>query len=135
MIIINNKLKAVVVLKAVGMPNLRLFPGYNTVNEKGIKNYFTNKAAIAHQKDNLLVVKTESVSAEDKIQADKAKEKNDQLNRAQRVIKLQNEKLEKGDRVIKEQQSQLTDQAEIIKQLQADMEKLKAINTKDGKKV
>lgn len=128
--IINNKLKAVVVLKAVGMPNLRLFPGHNTVGESGIENYFTNKAAKAHQKNNLLVVKSESVSAEDKIQADKAKEKNDQLNRAQRVIKSQNEKMEKDDRVIQDQQSQLTDQAGIIKQLQADMKKLKAANNK-----
>lgn len=110
------------------MLNLRLFPGYNQVNETGIKKYFDNPAAKAHQKENLVVVKSEAISAENQIQADKAKAKNDQLNRAQRVIKTQNERLEKGDRTISDQRDQLASQAEIIKQLQADMEKLKAMN-------
>ena len=126
--IINNKLKSVIVLKAAGMLNLRLFPGYNQVNENGIKKYFNNPAAKAHQKENLVVVKSEATTAEDKIQADKAKEKNDILNKAQRVIKIQNEKMDKGDRIISDQKDQLATQAEIIKQLQVDMEKLKAMN-------
>ncbi|MCK5025061.1 MAG: hypothetical protein KAS15_00610 [Nanoarchaeota archaeon] len=125
--IINNQKKAVIVLKAIGMPNLRLFPGYNQVDENGVERYFTNPAAKAHQKVNLAVVKSEALTAENKIQAKKAKEKNDHLNKAQRVIKAQNEKLEKGDRII-------TDQAETIKQLLADVKKLKAATTKNDKK-
>jgi len=133
--VINNQKKAVIVLKAIGMPSLRLFPGYNQVNENGIERYFNNLAAKAHQKRNLIVVKSEALTAENKIQAEKAKEKNDHLNKAQRVIKAQNEKMEKSDRIITDQGDQLTGQAEIIKQLQADMEQLKAANAKLVKKI
>jgi len=132
--IINNQKKAVIVLKAIGMPNLRLFPGYNQVDENGVEKYFTNSAAKAHQKINLMVVKSEALTAENKIQAEKAKEKNDHLNKAQRVIKSQNEKLEKDDRIIADQGDQLAEQAGVIQQLQADMKKLKAANAKTDKK-
>lgn len=124
--IINNKLKSVIVLKAAGMLNLRLFPGYNQVQENGIKKYFTSPAAKAHQKENLIIVESEKLTAEDRIQADKAKEKNDLLNRAQHTIKIQNEKVKKGDQII-------SDQAKIIKELQADMKRLKAINSVKNK--
>lgn len=117
--VINNITKAVIVLKAAGMPNLRLFPGYNTVKEAGLKKYFTSLAAKAHQKINLIIVESEVLTAEDKIQADKAEEKNARLNKAQRVIKTQNEKLASDDKTI-------SDQEKIIKELQADIEKLKA---------
>jgi len=132
-VVINNKTKSVIVLKAIGMPNLRLFPGYNKVQETGIENYFKgNRAAQAHKKDNLAMVESDAMTAEDRIQAEKSEAKNAELNKAQRVIKVQNEKLVKDDKTIsdqlsnlKSQSNQLNDQAGIIKKLQADVKKLK----------
>jgi len=142
--IINNKTKAVIVLKAVGMQNLRLFPGYNTVEEKGLDKYFQNKAALAHQKMNLDVVKTESITAEEKKLANKAKEKNARLNKAQRVVKAQNETLAKNDKTITAQEKELKEQAidletaienqkeqaELIKDLQTQIKELKKASKK-----
>ena len=122
--IINNKTKAVIVLKAIGMPNLRLFPGYNTVEEEGLDKYFQSKAALAQQKDSLSVVKSEDVTTEEKKLADKAKVKNARLNKAQRVVKAQNETLAKNDKTISAQAKLLEDQAISIKELQAGIEKL-----------
>ena len=38
--IVKNDSKAVIVLKAIGLPALRLFPGYNTVDQNDIEKYF-----------------------------------------------------------------------------------------------
>lgn len=136
--IINNKTKAVIVLKAIGLPNLRLFPGYNTVEEKGLDKYFQSKAALAQQKTNLAVVKSEDATTEEKKLADKAKEKNVRLNKAQRVVKAQNETLAKNDKTISAQEKKLKkqgvdlevaienqkEQAKLIKELQAQMKEL-----------
>lgn len=122
--IINNKTKGVIVLKAIGMSNLRLFPGYNTVEEEGLDKYFQSKAAKAQQKTNLAVVKSDDVTTEEKKLADKAKQKNARLNKAQRVVKAQNETLAKNDKTISSQAKLLEDQAASIKELQATVKKL-----------
>ena len=133
--IINNKTKAVIVLKAIGMPNLRLFPGYNTVEEEGLDKYFQSKAAMAQQKMNLSVVKSDEATVEEKKMADKAKEKNARLNKAQRVVKAQNETLVKNDKTITSQAKLIIEQNNNIKELQAGLERLeKMVETKPDKK-
>ena len=125
--IINNKTKGVIVLKAVGMQNLRLFPGFNTVEEEGLKGYFKGKAALAHQKRNLAVVKSDEVTAEEKKLADKAQKKNERLNKAQRVVKAQNEILVKNDKTISAQTNQLKEQSidlDVAKEKQEEQEGL-----------
>lgn len=132
--IVKNKAKAVIVLKAVGLPNLRLFPGHNTVDEKEIGKYFEgNPAALGQQKMNLSVIEGESLNPEDKKEADAAKKKNEILNRAQRIVKIQKKALDKNDKTISEQVKLIKDQAKSIKELQDAMKKLE--ETMDEKEV
>ena len=131
--IINNKTEAVIVLKAVGLPNLRLFPGYNTVEEKGLEKYFTGVAAKAHQKKNLSVVKSDEVTTEEKKLADRAKVKNAKLNKAQRVVKAQNETLVKNDKTISDQAKLISDQGTAIEDLMVKLEKVEAMLTDPDK--
>lgn len=134
--IVKNNAKAVIVLKAIGLPNLRLFPGYNTVDEKEIGKYFEgNPAAKGQQKMYLSVVEGESINPEDKIEADKAKKKNELLNKAQRVVKAQKKSLAKNDETISTQSKLIEEQAESIKELQDMMKKLEeTVVEKDKKK-
>ncbi|RLB93614.1 MAG: hypothetical protein DRH26_03500 [Deltaproteobacteria bacterium] len=115
--IINNVTKGVIVLKAIGMPNLRLFPGHNTVEKKGFDEYFTNPAAKAHREKNLTMPRSGDITPDEQRQADKAQEKNAQLNKAQRVVKAQSKVLAKNDKTMSEQ-------AAVIKELRARMEDL-----------
>lgn len=111
-----NNTKRVIVLKAMSMPNLRLFPGPNYVEEEGFGKYFKNKAAKAMQNTDLQLT-DKVLSAEEKEAAAKAKKKNDELNKAQRVIKTQNETLVQNDQTI-------SDQAKEIEKLQKQIAKL-----------
>lgn len=131
--IILNKSKAVKVLKAIGLAPLRLFPGHNTVDEKVVPEYFKNAAAKGVQKECLSVVEGDLLSHEEKTQADKAKKKNDELNRAQKIIKASNEKLVKNDETISGQKStietqgeQLAEQKSIIEKMSEQMEQMAA---------
>jgi hypothetical protein len=141
--IINNKTKAVIVLKAAEMPVLRLFPGHNTVEEKGLNKYFDNNAAAQGQREmNLSVVDSSGLTQEMKEQADKAKEKNDALNKAQRIIKKNKQDLAANQQTIDdqsaiiEQQAQiLKDQGQAIQDLKDEIDRMKAAQAdpaKDG---
>jgi len=134
--IVKNKAKAVIVLKAVGLPNLRLFPGHNTVDEKVIGKYFEdNPAALGHQKMYLTVIESGELNPEDKKEADAAKKKNEILNKAQRIVKAQKKTLSQNDITISGQAELIKDQAKSIKELQKTMEKLeKSMTEKDPKK-
>jgi len=122
--IIKNSSKAVVVLKGVGLPVLRLFPGYNTVKDDIEKYLEGNPAARGHMGKSLSVVKDNELMAEEKIGADKAKEKNDLLNKAQRVIQANKEALSKNDKTISEQEKLITEQGRLIKSMQSKIEEI-----------
>lgn len=114
---IENKTKSVIVLKAIGKPNLRLFPGFNAVDGKSIADYFKSPAAQALKVEHLSF--TKEVNAEEGKEAQRAKEKNDQLNKAQKIITKQNRKLADSDKTIMDQQK-------IIEQLTARLDKLES---------
>jgi len=132
--VINNTTKSVIVLKAMGMPNLRLFPGYNRVKEEGLEHYFhDNKAALAQKEKNLKVVELDAGDIEGRNQAKKAEEKNARLNKAQRVIKAQNEKIANADDTIGKLESTISDQASklvdlgvLIENMQAELAEMKS---------
>jgi len=132
--IINNKTKAVIVLKAVEMPVLRLFPGHNTVEQKGLDKYFDgNPAAEGQRERNLSIVNPDGLTQEMKEKADKAKEKNDALNKANRIIKAAKKGLKINEQTIADQNSLidqqaglLREQAEAMKIMKADIEDMKA---------
>lgn len=123
MVIVNNS-KAVKVLKAIGAPNLRLFPGHNSVANEVAGLYFDgNQAANALKKECLSIVDKDGISLEAREEAKKSAEKNERLNKAQRTIKKNNENLAKNAETIESQ-------ANTIKDLTARLEKLE----KKGKK-
>lgn len=137
MFIIHSKALRVIVFKAHGMPNLRIFPGHNTVNEEGFKNYFEdNKAAQAQQKDYLSAVEPSGLSSDEKIIADRAKTKNDDLNKVRRINAENEKRLEASDttvkeqaKIIKSQGKKLEDQDEQLKAMQESIEALQATMT------
>ncbi len=133
--IVKNNSKAVIVLKAVGLQPLRLFPGYNTVSENDIGKYFEgNPAAAGHKKMSLSVVEGSEMTAEDKVEADKAKEKNELLNKAQRVIQQNKKEMSKNNKTMAEQADLISEQGKIIEDLQAKMEKLEVKMDKESAK-
>lgn len=72
----------VVVLKAFGQPNLRLFPGHNKIpNGLDLDSYFDSIVAKAHLEKNLTVIDHEGIPSDSKAQAIAAMEKNATLNR------------------------------------------------------
>lgn len=116
--IITNTTKSVKVLKALGLPNLRLFPGPNKVDRENISDYFKgNIAAQSLQKDGTLIeVNEDGLSTDEKTIADRSKEKNDELNKAQKMIQLSQEKILKKESKIEEQKNKLDEQMKIIKE-------------------
>ena len=104
--IIRNDSKSVKVLKAAGLPALRLFPGHNTVNANTIRKYFKNNPAADNMRKECLVKLEDSdISPAEKMAADEAKAKNDELNKAQKdanLIKEQSAKIEKQGAQIKD---------------------------------
>lgn len=81
-IVIRNKRKKMIVLKAVGQPVLRLLPGLNSVDVKDLKEYEEgNRAAKARFENDLEIIKGTLTSAE-KAEAESAKKTNDKLNKS-----------------------------------------------------
>ena len=116
--IVKNEAKSVIVLKAIGLKNLRLFPGYNTVDENEIGKYFEgNPAAKGHKKMSLSTVDGGELTAEEKKKADQAKEKNELLNKAQRVIQKNKKEMSQNSKTI-------SDQGKVIEELQAKMKEM-----------
>lgn len=135
MLIINNKSTCVIVLKAMSLPNLRLFPGHNSVEEKDFAGYVDNNpAAKALVEENLGVVDSDGVTHEMRIEAEAAKEKNEMLNKSAKALKAAENKIDKSDKTIIRQLKQLDKQAEQIEKqssmivmLQEQFEELKAV--------
>lgn len=117
MAIIFSKAKSVKVLKAYNHPNLRIFPGYNTIKENPIV-YFNNPAAEGMKKAFFSIVPSENLTNEEKKQAAAAKAKNDELNKAQKIIKLNDKQIIKDSEIIAKQ-------IEDIKALQIENAKFK----------
>jgi len=133
--IVKNNAKSVIVLKAVGLQALRLFPGYNTVDENDVAKYFEgNPAAAGHKKMSLSVVEGGELTTEDKAKADKAKEKNELLNKAQRVIQKNKKELSKNNKTISEQEKLIVEQGELIKGMQAKIEEIEKSMTDPDEK-
>lgn len=82
MIVIENKTKAVKVLKTMGLPTLRLFPGMNhtDLDEKTLKLHQASKVNAAVFKESLRVLGVKDLSTEENETAAAAKKKNDKLN-------------------------------------------------------
>lgn len=91
MITIYNKSESTKIFKALDLPNLRVYPGSNTIESEELFNKYLidNEVAQAIVEKCFDIKKT--LSSEDILQAKKAKEKNDMLNKSQRPPK----KLEK----------------------------------------
>lgn len=115
MFIINNKTAHVIVLKAMGLPNLRIFPGHNSVKEKDLEAYTDGNAAAKSQlENNITRVDDSGITHEMRIEAEAAKEKNEMLNKSAVALKAANKKIDKSEKVITDQAKQLDEQSEKI---------------------
>lgn len=121
--IVHSKAKQVIVLKAIGLPSLRIFPGHNEVNREEFPRYFeNNQAALAQRKENFsLVENTGELSDDQKKLAKIAKEKNTELNKAQKIVKKSKKQLAEKDGVIANQSEMINEQNELIKSLKVQM--------------
>lgn len=127
-----SKAKSVLVFKSNGLPTLRILPGYNSVDGNGIENYFKSDAAKAMQKDFLVPVDGELNKADEK-QAMLAKEKNDELNKAQRIIKSKDKQIAKAssknnesETIIKDLKAQLVTSNDMITKLSERLDALES---------
>lgn len=127
MIIIKNKAKKVVVLKSLGNPDLRLFPGHNNV-EVGeladLKPYLSSFVAKAVFKKYLKITNCDDLTALELKGASSAKEKNDMLNKSALSIKRPLVAAANKDMA---QAKQLSAQGEKIAELENTVEKLLSI--------
>ena len=123
---VKNNSKAVKVLKAVGLPPLRLFPGCNSVDKASLDKYFKNPAALGIRDEYLSIV--QSPTQTDLEQAEKAKAKNDELNKAKKVIQQQTAKLEKGAADAKALQEKLKEKDKELAALNKRIEALEKTN-------
>lgn len=127
-ITVKNKSAAVQVLKCLGLPPLRLFPGYNQVDEKQFAKYIKgSKAAKGMCDEHLRPV--ESPSADQTKEAKKAAAKNAELNKAKKVIQKTNDALVKSEDKVSVQAATIKEQGDLIKDL---TERLAALE-KDAK--
>lgn len=138
-----NKSKSVKVFKAVGLPPLRIFPGYNYVDKDILNEYFKdNPAAKAVREDCLTIHKGDILTPSEQKIANAAKEKNDKLNQAYKIVAA-------GEKKIKAQSADLKELNKAVKKLEdADTareeahdakmkeldEKIKALEPKSDKK-
>ena len=88
-------------MKNIGLPPLRLFPGFNEVPD-GIEQYIENNpAAAAHAKSKLEIAERNDLGSNDLDSAKLAKKKNDELNKAKKIIKIQDQDLKSSNFEIK----------------------------------
>jgi len=133
-IIIKNEALSVIALKAIAMPTLRLMPGYNTVEKKDLERYFDgNPAAKGQQKMYLSVVDGGELSSEDKAKADAAKEKNDKLNKAQKLIAKQNKAIKEHTKNDSKKDKKIADLETEIKEMKKAIKTLEPKDKKDSK--
>ena len=104
MLAVRNGSEAVKVLKAAGAPILRLLPGCNLVSDDSLKLYQEgNTAAQAMFENCLSISEVGDLSADEKKEAERAKEKNDFLNKSARIIQLKDVELDNNKEVINKQ--------------------------------
>ena len=143
--IIENKSKSVKVLKACGQSTLRLFPGFNDIGKVDLDGYRSkvSEALFNDPKDKCLFVAKHELSTEERAASKSAKEKNDMLNKAQRINKQNTKKLEKNakvkkadDKLIKEQNDTIKKQEKLIADLTKRMDAIEdlADDEPEGKK-
>lgn len=89
---IRNLSKHVITLNTLGMPKLRLYPGYNQVKKEELNEYKKNRVVQAHFSESLAVVDSIGISTDDKSIAAEYKKKNEQLNKAQPIILAKDKK-------------------------------------------
>lgn len=126
MIIIENKKKCVIVLKAVGQPDLRLFPGYNKIgvkSEKDLEPYLNSKVAKAVFKESLKF-SSDELDSDDMAQAQEAKKKNDALNKSAFIIKKQELELAKKDNELDGKNEKLATYQKEIDELKSNQNQL-----------
>lgn len=119
MLYIENKTKAVHVLKAWGYKDLRIIPGMNEVPlEKEDLDRMMSSKAIQGKFDEkfLVMVRETDLTGEQLEQAKEARKKNDKLNQAKQVIgkkapsqKANNQKLLDQEKTISEKDKQIKD--------------------------
>lgn len=123
MIVLKSTAKSVIVLKAYGLPVLRIFPGHNNVKKENLESYFKNDAAKGQRKIHLSVVGDSDLNFEDKAQAAAAKKKNDILNKAQVTIKAQTANITKKNDQIASQDAVIADLKKKLESLEAKISK------------
>lgn len=132
MITLQNTTKSVKVLKANGMPILRVIPGFNYVDikEDELKKYAKTEVNKAVIKESIKLIDVE-LDEEESAEAKKALETNKKLNKAQRVIDKQNKQiLEKDEsnseqaKVIKELTEANSAMTEMMEKMQKQLDKL-----------
>lgn len=140
LITLENITKAVRVLKASGKKTLRIMPGFNYVDiEKDELAAYSrtpvNKSMI--EESIRLVGRDAKLSKEDDAAAKSSFEKNEKLNKAQKIIQKQNEQILKKDQANDDQANvikELTDANSAMTTLMAKMQKqLDKLEKKEGK--
>jgi hypothetical protein len=84
MLNIINKSKSIKVLKAMDLHRFRLFPGSNMVESKELFDKYIENNKVAKDMCEKYIEVKESFSPQEKILAEKSKQKNDMLNKGQR---------------------------------------------------
>lgn len=133
MLTLKNKTKSVKVLKAWGMPTLRVLPGYNYVEltKEELKKYSETKVNKAMIKESIEFVDF-ALTGKDADQAKNALEINEKLNKAQKVIDKQNKQILEKDKENDSQSSMIKEQGDLIKELMKKIEKLEKKTEKKG---
>ncbi|MCP3685815.1 MAG: hypothetical protein GY861_24465 [bacterium] len=127
--VVDNKTKKVIVLKAMNKAPLRLFPGHNNIDAKNLDAYTDgNEAAISMLKENCAIVEGADVN---KTEAMDAQKKNDKLNKASKNLKKVQMKL------LEAEEASISDKnmiKELIEKVNALEEKLADKKDKKDKK-
>jgi len=121
--IIRNKSKAVKVLKTIGLPTLRVLPGHNNLGDKKLDDY-TEKSHInkAIADEFFEVVDGNNMTKDERLKAEYAKEKNDMLNKNQKIAKANEKKLSQAEGKLAKTEKQLAKTEDKLKKTEEKME-------------
>lgn len=125
MICVRNKLDKVLVLKSTKALALRLLPGHNMVDAKDLSVYTKgNPAAQAMVDENLTILDSKQLKAEEKAAAENAKTANDSLNKSAVLLKAAQDKLVKAEERAKTDGSAMESMKGEIAELKAQLAQL-----------
>lgn len=133
--IINNTSKSVKVLKAVGLPALRLFPGHNECKDDDARAYLSNDAAKGMVKECLFIVDGGNLDLEEKEQIEKARKKNAELNKAKRIVQKQETIIKKNESVMSDQEKIIKEQAEKLDSQAKELDAVKIESEEQGAQI